>query len=110
MEITFKDKKLEKIISDPRKLRRRYNQAAENIIKRLKLLINEPNLGRIPSIPPTRLHLLKGDHKGNYAVDVNRELRIVFEIDHNPIPRLADNSVDLDQVTKICIIEICDYH
>ena len=110
MEITFKDKKLEKIINDPRKLRKHFNQASDNIVRRLKLLINEPNLGKIPNYPPTRLHLLKGDYKGYYAVDVNRELRIVIEINHDPIPRLLDNSVNVDKVTKICIIDIVDYH
>ncbi len=96
MEVTYKDKKLEKIINDPRKLRRRYNQAAENIENKLKILSRAANLGEVSEKPPTRLHLLKGDHKGNYAVDVNRELRIVFEINHNPIPRRPDKSVDVD--------------
>ena len=110
MEITFKDRKLEKIINDPRKLRKRFNKVAENIENRVKQLENEPNLGRISSRPPTRLHLLKSDYKGCYAVDVNRELRIVFEINHDPIPRRPDNSVDVDKVIKIRIIGILDYH
>ena len=45
MEITFKDRKLERIINDPRKLKKRFNQAAENIENRIKQLENEPNLG-----------------------------------------------------------------
>ncbi len=110
MEITFKDRKLEKIINDPRKLRRRFNEAAENIEKRIEILEGANNLGQVSEKPPTRLHLLKGDYKGCYAVDVNRELRIVFAINHNPIPRCTDNSVDLDKVTEICIIGILDYH
>ena len=45
--------------------------------------------------------------KGNYAIDVNYKLRIVFEINQDPIPRLPDSSVDVDQVyTKICIVGI----
>ena len=67
-------------------------------------------MGQVPVKPPIRRHLLTGDMKGNYAIDVTNKLRLVFEINHDPIPKLPDNSVDLDNVTKICIIEIYDYH
>ncbi len=110
MEITYKDRKLEKIINDPRKLKKRFNQAAEIIENRLELLDGVDNLGQISDKPPTRLHLLKGDQKSKYAIDVRRGLRIVFEINHDPIPRLPDNSVDVDNVTKIRIIGIYYYH
>ena len=110
MEITFKDRKLEKIVDNPRKLRRHFNQAAENIERRLETLNDVENLSHVSTKPPIRRHLLTGDFKGCYAVDVTGQLRIVFEIDHDLIPRLADNSVDLEHVTKICIIGIYDYH
>ena len=110
MEITFKDRKLEKIINDPRKLRKHFNQAAYNIEKRLEILEGAENLGQVSEKPPTRRHLLIGDLKSCYAVDVSGQLRIVFEINHDPIPRLPDNSADVDNVTKICIIDIVDYH
>ena len=110
MEITYKDKKLEKIINDPRKIRKHFNQAADNIVKRIMVLARATNLEKVSEKPPTRLHLLKGDYKGYYAVDVNRELRIVFEINHDPVARRSDNSVDLEKVTKVCIVDILDYH
>ena len=111
MEITFKDRKLEKIINDPRKLKKRFNERTAKIIeRRINLLEEEENLGKISNDPPIRLHMLKGDQKGNYAIDVWRGLRIVFEINQKPIPRRPDNSVDLDNVTKIRIIGIYDYH
>ncbi len=110
MEITFKDKGLEKITKDPRKLRKRFNQAAEIIENRIKLLISADNLGQIHTGPPTRLHLLKGDLKGKYAIDVNRKLRMVLEINQEPIPLHSNNSVNINLVTKILIVEIIDYH
>ena len=110
MEIEFKDKSLEKIIQDPRKLKKRFNKSAKNVVNRLRLLQKEANLGRISKKPPIRRHLLSGDLKGNYAIDVTYKLRIVFEINHDQIPRLPDNSVDVDNVTRIRIIGICDYH
>ena len=110
MEVTFKDRKLENIINDPRKLKKRFNKAAENVVRRVNVLVKAANLGIVSELPPTRLHLLIGDFKGNYAIDVTSQLRIVFEINHDPIPRRPDNSVDVDQVTKIRIIGIFDYH
>ena len=110
MEIEYKDRKLEKIIQDPRKLKKRFNEAAIYVESRIKVLSRALNLGQISEKPPTRLHMLKGDWKGKYAIDVKRGLRIVFEINHDPVPRRPDNSVDVDQVTKIGIIGIFDYH
>ena len=110
MEIEYKDRKLEKIIQDPRKLKKHFNQAAEIIENRLELLDGVDNLGQISDKPPTRLHSLVGDLKGKYAIDVQRGLRIVFEINHDQIPRLPDNSVDLDNISKIRIMGIYDYH
>ena len=110
MEITFKDRKLERIINDPRKLKKRFNQAAVKVLKSIEILEQHDNLGQISVKPPIRRHLLSGDLKGNYAIDVTIKLRLVFEINHDSIPKLPDNSVDLDNVTKICIIDICDYH
>ena len=111
MEVTFKDRKLERIIDDPRKLKKRFNEKVAKIIeKRINFLEEVENLGKIPTFPPTRLHLLKGDLKGKYAIDVTSQLRIVFEINQDPIPYRSDNSVDIDQVTKISVIGIYDYH
>ena len=60
MEITFKDKKLESIIQDPRKLRKRFNKAAEQIENRLEVAWKTAkNLAQVSEKPPTRRHLLK---------------------------------------------------
>ena len=55
-------------------------------------------------------HRLIGDRLGQYAVCLAGGMRLVFEPDNDPVPLKEDGSIDWSQVTKICILEIVDYH
>ena len=57
-----------------------------------------------------RPHPLKGDRPGQFAVDLHGAVRLVFEPDHDPVPRGADGSIAWNQVSKIRIVFIGDYH
>ena len=42
---------------------------------------------------------------------VHTLIRLVFEPNHDPLPRREDGGIDLDQVTAITVIwEVIDYH
>ena len=77
---------------------------------RLAVLRNARNLYQVPVTPPDRFHLLRGDRTGQYAVDLVHPYRLIFEPNHDPIPRLAAGGVNLGQVTAITILEVVDYH
>ena len=77
---------------------------------RLALLKNSASLSLVPVTPPERCHQLRENRKGQYAVDLNQSLRLVFEPNHNPVPTLADGGIDLERVTAITIIGVIDYH
>jgi len=55
-------------------------------------------------------HELTGDRKGELAVDVSANYRMIFEPDHDPIPKKEDGGLNWEEVTKIQINEIEDYH
>jgi proteic killer suppression protein len=65
--------------------------------ERLRLLLTTLNVSADPdgmNMPGFRLHLLKGDRKGQWAVKVSGNWRLVFEFD-------GENATDVDLV---------DYH
>ena len=57
-----------------------------------------------------RPHPLKGDRLGQFAVDLHGAVRLVFEPDHDPVPRNADKSIAWNQVNNVRIVFIGDYH
>lgn len=87
-----------------------FGQLAVKIKMRLKNLKDADHLGIMRTIPAARCHELTGDRKGELAVDVSGNYRIIFEPYHNPIPKKHDGGLNWEEVTKIQINEIEDYH
>ena len=57
-----------------------------------------------------RPHPLKGDRLGQFSVDLHGAVRLVFEPNHDPVPRNTDQSIAWNQVNKLRIVFIGDYH
>ena len=83
---------------------------AKKVNQRMKELRAADNLEDFMSIPAARCHLLHGDKKDCYAVDISGNHRLIFEPDHNPLPKKDDNSVDHLRITDIRILNTEDYH
>lgn len=79
-------------------------------MRRLAVLKSAPSLALVPTFPPDRLHLLTGNRRGQYAVDLVHQYRLVFKPSHDPVPLKEDGGIDKDGVTKIAILEVVDYH
>lgn len=79
-------------------------------MRRMKVLASAPTLADVPHQPPERRHQLSADRDEQFAVIIKNQWRIVFEPNHNPVPRKADSGIDLNQITKIMITWIGDYH
>ena len=77
---------------------------------RMAVLTSARSLSQVPATPPDRCHMLRGGRMGQYAVDLVHPYRLIFEPNHDPVPRLPDGGVNLDEVTSIIIIEVTDYH
>ena len=110
MEIAFKTKRLQKTCNSHTQLQRSYGKLAKKIAVRLSLLKNARNLSLVPTKPPVRRHLLRGDRQDTFAVDLGHPYRLVFTANHDPIPRRPDGGIATEQVTAIRILEITDYH
>lgn len=111
MEITFRTRRLARIFTSNRELRRAYGPAmAETIALRIAVLQGVPALTAVATTPPERRHALLGARSGQYAIDLAHPYRLIFEPNHIPVPRRADGGIDTDQVTAITIIEVVDYH
>ena len=111
MEILFKNRKIQKIMSSQAELVREYGAANARLIMRRLLVLDAADcLADIPKDPPERCHALIGKRKGHYAVDVQHPYRIILEPADDPIPTHDDGSIDLERVTSIRMLEVTDYH
>jgi plasmid maintenance system killer protein len=54
--------------------------------------------------------LLHADRAGQLSMSLWGPYRLIFEPDHDPVPRLPDGGLDRSLVTKILIKEVVDYH
>ena len=111
MDIVFRTRKLEKTFNSDNDLQKTYgSQMARKIKTRLAVLSKARALAKVPTTPPERRHQLHGDRDEQFAVDLVRPRRLVFEPNHEPLPRRDDGGIDTEQVTAITIIDVVDYH
>lgn len=111
MQISYKNRKLEKSVKDAGAIIKNYGTQAKLVSKRLKELTAAPDLSDFKHIPQANCHELKHNRKGELAVDVSGNHRIVFIPEHEPLPLKEDGGLNWKQVTKIKIISIGeDYH
>jgi plasmid maintenance system killer protein len=110
IEISWPNRKLEKMCSQDRQGAARWG--AENwprLKRRLAALAGAPTLQDMDGVPGN-CHQLHTDRAGQFAVDLWGSYRLVFEPDHDPLPKLPDGGIDRARVTKIVIREVVDYH
>lgn len=111
MDITFRTRKLERTFNSETKLYAEYGQETGRvIIRRMAFLQASPSLAEVPHTPPLRRHQLTGPRAGKFAVDLIHPKRLVFEPNHDPVPRKEDGGIDLGRVTIIRILSVEDYH
>lgn len=111
MDITFRTSKIARTFNSGHLLQRAYGpRMAKVIMIRLTTLKAAETLEQVPTTPPDRRHQLRGDRDEQYAVDLVHPYRLIFEPNHDPMPRKEDGGIDLKQVNAITIIEVIDYH
>jgi plasmid maintenance system killer protein len=106
MEITFASRKLQKQFSDEESLKKSFNKLSGRLKLRYDLLEAADCLADVSHEPPPRRHLLKGEWKGHFALDVSGNWRLVFR----PLERKVTEGMDLREVTAIEIVAVIDYH
>lgn len=92
---------MEKDFAEERKLVKTYGrQMADKVMLRMGVLKNAPNLAKVPTDKPERCHALAGDRNGQYSVDLVQPNRLIFEPDHDPVPKLEDGGTDRRILTR----------
>ena len=110
MEISYKSKKLEKSLTEPREISKSYGVMAKKVNQRMKDLSAASTLAVMTTLPAANCHELHGTREGSLAVDISGNWRIIFEPDHDPNPTKNDGGLNWDLVTQIKILEVTDYH
>lgn len=110
MDILFGSRRDEKLFSDFKALTRKFGaRSAKKITNRLAMLRYAGTLGDLRG-GLGRLHELKGDRKGQLALDITGNMRLVLEPAHEPVPTKDDGGLDWTQITAVRILEVVDYH
>ena len=106
MLVKFKNKKLEKTFNSEKELNKIYGNLAKKIIVRMAVLRGAKNLSLVPPEPPARRHKLSGNKAGQWAVDLDKNNRLLFE----PITEFDHSEIDPVEITAIKILKVEDYH
>jgi plasmid maintenance system killer protein len=110
MDFSYASGRLQKELSDEKSMRRANGDRSRALQNRLSVLATVEKLSDVPKGPPDWLEQLKGDRDEQFSVVLTKNWRLIFEADHDPIPRLKDGGIDLDKVTAIHFVEVVDYH
>ena len=111
MDIHFSSRRMEKLCNSDKEMRKKLgNRMAEKLQQRLAELLAVGTLEDIRSLPAARCHELIQNRKGQLAVDLDHPKRLIFEPNHNPVPKKTDGGLDWTRVTSIRVTEIVDYH
>jgi plasmid maintenance system killer protein len=111
VDITFINKKLEKLLSTQKELMRTYGpDNGKRIALRLQNIADASNLAELAKLPQTRLHELSGDRDEQISLDVKHPYRLLFAVDHDQTPRKEDGGLDWPRITKVKVLEVADTH
>lgn len=104
MKIYYANRKLEKILSDERLIKKHYTPLYKKLIIRLSEIKVASSLEDIPHIPPPRRHKLDGDFSECWGIDISKNYRIVIS------PFGEWDQDDVKTINAIEIRSIEDYH
>lgn len=110
MEITFKNKKFQKICNSEKELIKTYGKScARKIRSRLDDLQAAATLEEFKTLPG-RCHELKGNKKGRLSLDLEHPLRLIFEPSNENVKMKEDGGLDWNSVSEVIIVEVEDTH
>lgn len=98
MKITYKNKKIEKVCTIADEAERRYGpRMAEKIHQRIDEIDASDTVEEMVQSRIGKCHPLKGDRKGQYAMELTQPYRLIFTKRGN-------------EIQIVNVIEIVDYH
>lgn len=110
MDVSWSDRKLRRDASSDKAGTKAWGKDEWKIFKRrIASLEAAPTLSDLRGVPG-RFHQLTGNRKGQFAIALWGQMRLVFEPSDEPIPTLYDGGIDETKVTAVRIREVVDYH
>ncbi len=109
MEIDFKNKKLAKQLNSAKNMSVQRAKLLKTRMARLEAAVSLADLWP-PYSGAARCHELKGNHAGQFSVDLDHPYRLLFVPDHTPLPMRPEGGLDWSGVTAIIIIGIENTH
>ena len=88
-------------------MNKRFGQLAAPLKRRLAQLRAAGVLGDVVLGNP---HPLSANRSGQFAVDISKNYRLIFEPADEPVPLAEDGTIDVTHVSAIRILEVGDYH
>jgi len=110
VRIRYGNNKLAKQLENASTIKRSFGVMAKKVSMRLDDIRAAPNLAVLKQIPQAACHKLEGNRTGEWAVSISGNHRLIFVLDHDPIPLKEDGSVDEMVITDIIITGTEDYH
>jgi proteic killer suppression protein len=108
MKIEFATTKLKKSCESEKEMTKAYGDiAAKKLRSRLEDICA---VSRVTEIIAGRPHPLKGGRSGQFAIDLHRGVRLVFEPANDPVSRDQSGNILWEDVTEVKIVYIGDYH
>lgn len=108
MQITFASKTIQRLCEEEK---HQLKQLGAKRAKRLKNRLNELRaVQNVSQLQLGRPHALTGDLAGQYSVDLDGPMRLLFEPTDQPPPTLAAGGINWQQVTSVRLLEIGDTH
>jgi proteic killer suppression protein len=102
LKLRFEDRKLEKLCTDEREMRKQRADIARKLSLRIKALETAATVGDLSTDDPLGYwHQLTGNLDGMWAGKLSDNYRLLIEPDDPEDPRRA---------VTVTVIDICDYH
>jgi len=80
------------------------------MLKRLNEMKAADTLADLMKLPQANCHLLHGDLRGQWSVDLAFPYRLLFVPADEPLPLKRDGSVDPAEVTAVMVLGVEDTH
>jgi proteic killer suppression protein len=110
VDFSYSSNRFQRELVSAAAMKKAFGQRAGPLMRRLAVLAEARTLADVPAGPPDRCHPLKHERRGQFAVTIHGNWRLVFQPSNEPLPKDEDGNLDLSQVTEVELIEVVDYH
>jgi len=110
MEVQFGNNRLAKKLENASAIKKSFGEMAKKVSMRLDDIRAAPNLLVLKQLPQAGCHALQGDRSGEWAVSISGNHRMIFELNHDPVPLREDGSINEIAITAIVVTGTEDYH